>query len=148
MIEKTHDSDDDDGDGFAVPTSRTAASMRNPRMKKGSLTALDNVVKRNMEQRIIENDEPTKQDEGNGWWWYCVIDSDLRAATKPATLRYVEIEGDAQNYVDLWFETNMGKARAHRALFGCNTKKHDRTGLQQFGGVAVIAVDVTTKHTS
>ena len=53
MIEKTHDSDDDDDDGFAVPTSRTAASMRNPRIEKGSLTALDNAVKRNMEQSII-----------------------------------------------------------------------------------------------
>jgi len=40
-----------------------------------------------------------------------------------------------------WFERVIGRFRAHRALFGCNTTEHDRTGLQQFGGVGLIATD-------
>jgi hypothetical protein len=40
-----------------------------------------------------------------------------------------------------WFEQIIGKFRAHRALFGCNTTEHDKTGLQQFGGISLIAVD-------
>ena len=40
-----------------------------------------------------------------------------------------------------WFERVIGRFRAHRALFGCNTTEHDKTGLQQFGGVGLIATD-------
>jgi hypothetical protein len=40
-----------------------------------------------------------------------------------------------------WFERVIGKFRAHRALFGCNKTEHDRTAIQQYGGVGLVAVD-------
>ncbi len=40
-----------------------------------------------------------------------------------------------------WFERVIGKFRAHRSLFGCNTTEHSITGLQQYGGVGLIATD-------
>ena len=42
-----------------------------------------------------------------------------------------------------WFERVIGKFRSHRALFGCNTTEPTRTGLQQYGGVGLVAVDET-----
>ena len=42
-----------------------------------------------------------------------------------------------------WFERIVGKFRSHRALFGCNTTEPTRTGLQQYGGVGLVAVDET-----
>jgi hypothetical protein len=42
-----------------------------------------------------------------------------------------------------WFERIVGKFRSHRALFGCNTTEIARTGLQQYGGVGLIATDET-----
>jgi hypothetical protein len=43
--------------------------------------------------------------------------------------------------INKWFERIIGKFRAHRALFGCNTNEHDDTGMLQFGGVGLVAVD-------
>jgi endonuclease/exonuclease/phosphatase family metal-dependent hydrolase len=40
-----------------------------------------------------------------------------------------------------WFERVIGKFRAHPAIFGCNKTEHDRTAIQQFGGVGLVAVD-------
>jgi hypothetical protein len=42
---------------------------------------------------------------------------------------------------DKWFERVIGKFRAHRALFGCNTNEHSITDIQQFGGVGLVATD-------
>jgi hypothetical protein len=42
-----------------------------------------------------------------------------------------------------WFERIVGKFRSHRALFGCNTTEPTKTGLQQYGGVGLVAVDET-----
>ena len=42
-----------------------------------------------------------------------------------------------------WFERIVGKFRSHQALFGCDTTKITRTGLQQYGGVGLIAIDKT-----
>ena len=42
---------------------------------------------------------------------------------------------------DKWFERIIGKFRAHRSLFGCNTTEHSITGIQQFGGVGLIVTD-------
>jgi hypothetical protein len=44
-----------------------------------------------------------------------------------------------------WFERVIGRFRAHRALFGCNTTEHDKTGLQQFGGVGLIATEAVNR---
>ena len=40
-----------------------------------------------------------------------------------------------------WFERVIGKFRAHCSLFGYNNTEHDRTGLLQFGGVGLIAIN-------
>jgi hypothetical protein len=43
-----------------------------------------------------------------------------------------------------WFERIVGKFQSHQALFRCNTTEPAHTGLQQYQGVGLDAIDKTS----
>ena len=45
-----------------------------------------------------------------------------------------------------WFERIIGKFRAHRSIFGCNSNEVKNTGLYQYGGVGLVSTDEGTNR--
>jgi hypothetical protein len=132
------------------------SSHQNPRGKKLNQTTLfgENLQQADLEEygdilhtkkennfRVVSQNIQTLTESSKSNRSRRVVDTIAKTNADVFLMAEVSLYWPKLEAANQWFERIIGKFRAHRALFGCNTNEHDDTSMLQFGGVGLVAVD-------